>query len=278
MQPEAGPHRGRSSGGLSGFGPVVTPIHHTFFGGAIQLETPLLYTYKNYQVYELNVHVPARKSYFFFDGQYRSRPEDKFFGIGNETPLSNESFFKTVHREVAAGYSAEINTQLRATVGISFDRVGVSDPQSGESAQEMFTGDEVPGLFTGATMRRATLVLDHNTQDDLHRATRGGREIVEVGLHESIGNGDFAFWRYGIDLVRYFPLSQDSRKVIAFRGMVETDQEKGGSSVPFYDLPYIGSWKTLRGFEDYRYRDKSAVAFGLEYRYESGAPWIGHGL
>jgi outer membrane protein assembly factor BamA len=131
----------------------------------------------------------------------------------------------------------------------------------------MFTADEVPGLFTGSTMRRATLVVDHNTQDDLHRATRGGREIVEVGLHESIGAGDFAFWRYGIDLVRYFPLSQDTRKVIAFRGMAETNQEKGGSSVPFYDQPYIGSWKTLRGFEDYRYRDKSAVAFGLEYRY-----------
>jgi hypothetical protein len=49
--------------------------------------------------------------------------------------------------------------------------------------------------------------------------------------------------------------------------MAETNQEKGGSSVPFFDLPYIGSWKTMRGFEDYRYRDKSALALGLEYRY-----------
>ena len=106
-------------------------------------------------------------------------------------------------------------------------------------------------------MRAITLSIDHNTQDDPHRATRGGMELVEAGLHESVGAGDFAYWKYRVQLQRYFSLSQDRRKVIAFRALAETDQEKGGSKVPFFDLPYLGSWETLRGFESYRYRDKS---------------------
>jgi len=251
----------------SGFGPVVTPLHHTFFGGAIGIETPLLYTYKDYQQYEFDIHVPADKSYFFLDGRYRSRPEDKFFGLGNDTPLSNESFFKTIHREVEAGFSARISEKLRATVGVGFEKVGVTKPELGDSAQQMFTESQVPGLFTGATMRAETLVLDHNTQDQPQGPTRGSRELFEVGLHESVGSTDFAFWKYRLELQRYFSLSEDRRKVIAIRAMAETNQEKGGSQIPFFDLPYLGSWRTLRGFEDYRYRDKSALALGLEYRY-----------
>jgi Omp85 superfamily domain len=251
----------------SGFGPVVTPLHRTFFDHAIEIETPLLYTYKNYQQYEINMRVPVEKSYFFLDGRYRSRPQDKFFGLGNDTPLSNESYFKTIQREIEAGFSGRINENLKAMIGVGFEKVGVTETEFGKPAQLIFTEGQVPGLFTGATMRAETLTLDHNTQDELHNATRGGRELLEVGFHESVGASDFAFWKYRLELQRYFSLSQDRRKVIAVRAMAETNQEKDGSQVPFFDMPYLGSWRTLRGFEDYRYRDKSALAVGLEYRY-----------
>jgi surface antigen Omp85-like protein len=251
----------------SGFGPEVTLIHHTFFGRAIEVNTPLLYTYKSYQSYLFNIRMPAANSFFFLDGGYRSRPDDKFFGIGNDTPVSAEAFFKTIHREVGGGFSGGITKKLRATIGVGFDKVGVTEPGIGDSAQQMFTEKQVPGLFSGATMRSTTLTIDHNTQDDVHRATRGGLELAEAGLHESVGSEDFAYWKYRLEIQRYFSFGQNRRNVIAFRGLGETNQEKGGSRIPFFDLPYLGSWSTLRGFEDYRYRDKSALALGLEYRY-----------
>jgi len=250
----------------SGFGPVITP-HHTFFGHALDVQIPLLYTYKGYQDYEINLRMPAATSYFFVNARYLDRPEDKFFGIGNDTPLGNETFVQTVRREADAGYSAGINKHLRANIGIGFEWVGVTKPAFGDSAQSFFAPGEVPGLFTGASLRSITLSIDHDTQDDPHRATRGGMESAEAGLYESIGSGDFAFWKYRLNIQRYFSISRDQRKVIAFRGMFETNQKKGGSQVPFFEMPYVGSWETLRGFESYRYRDNSAVAIGLEYRY-----------
>jgi outer membrane protein assembly factor BamA len=211
--------------------------------------------------------MPAANTYFFVDARYRDRPDDKFFGIGNDTPLGNETFFKAVHREADAGFSAAINKDARAVFSVGFDKVGVSEPTFGDSAQSFFTASQVPGLFTGATMRRVTLSFAHNNQDDPHRATRGGMEVATAGLHQSVNATDFAYWRYRLELQHYFSLSQDRRKVIAVRAMAETNQEQGGSQVPFFDMPYVGSWDTLRGFESYRYRDKSALALGLEYRY-----------
>jgi outer membrane protein assembly factor BamA len=82
-----------------------------------------------------------------------------------------------------------------------------------------------------------------------------------------VSHGDFAYWKYHLEFQRFFAVSEDRRSVISVRGMAETNQEKGGSLVPFFDMPWLGSWRTLRGFENYRYRDKSALAVGIEYRY-----------
>src|SRR6267142_954455 len=250
----------------SGFGPVVA-LHQTFFGRTIEIETPLLYTYKHYQAYQFNLRVPAGSSYLFAGSAYRSRPEDTFFGIGNDSSRDNKSSYKTVHREAAVGFSAQINKTLRSTVRLGFQKVGVTAPQSGESAQQVFAASDVPALFTGASMRLASVSIEHNTKDDQHRATRGGLEFAEAGLHEAVGKGDFAYWKYRLLFQRFFSVSGDGNKVIVVRGMAETNQEKGGSQVPFFDMPVIGTWATLRGFENYRFRDKSALSLGLEYRY-----------
>lgn len=261
------------AGAGSGFGPSVTPFHGNPFGGGLEIETPLLITYKHYEVYQFNVRAPVTeggpigRTKVYVSGAYRSRPSDKFFGIGNYSQLDNESSFGTVHREAAIGFSSEINKHLISRVQLGYENVGVTEPHTDQSAQHLFNDTEVPGLFTGASLRSTSLLVDHDTRDDEHRATQGGMESAEVSLKEGIGKGDFAYWKYSLDFQRYFPVSDDHRKVIAIRGMAETNQEKGGSRVPFFDMPALGTWGTLRGFDNYRFRDMSALAFGLEYRY-----------
>jgi len=98
-------------------------------------------------------------------------------------------------------------------------------------------------------------------------AAKGGVEHLEVSLNESISRGDCAYWKYHFDFQHVFPMTTDHRTVLAFRGLAETNQTKGGSQVPWFDMPVLGSWDNLRGFENFRFRDKSAVAFSAEYRY-----------
>jgi outer membrane protein assembly factor BamA len=136
------------------------------------------------------------------------------------------------------------------------------------SVTDKFPAADVPGLSQpGVTMLTSTASIQRNTKDRLHLAGSGGLQRFEVTLNEALTGGDFSYWRYRGEIEQFFPLDAGKRNVIAFRGHVETTQEKGGSIVPFYDLPTIGGRSTLRGFHSRRFADRSAMSAALEYRY-----------
>jgi outer membrane protein assembly factor BamA len=134
---------------------------------------------------------------------------------------------------------------------------------------EVFSPDRIPGLTIdpGVRMLTETAVVERNTTDQPHIPASGGVQRFEASLNEGLSGGDFSYWRYRADIRQFFPLSEDKRKVLAFRARVETVQEKGGSAIPFLDLPLIGSRSTVRGFESRRFVDGSAMNLSLEYRY-----------
>jgi outer membrane protein assembly factor BamA len=257
----------------SGYGPEITFFHKNVLGRGIEVEVPLLYTYSRYEKYAFTTRVPLASDTFVhrltFDvgGVYDSRASENVFGLGRDSRLEQQSDVRVVTREALAGLSTYINDNWKSGFHVAYRNVGVTAPRSGLPAQERFSEVEIPGLFTGATLASAAISLDHDTRKKDHMRGEGGLEHFEVSLNEGIRKGDFSYWRYHFDFIRFFPLSSDRRTVIAFRGMAETNQEKGGSHVPFFDMPAIGGWDTVRGLDDFRFRDKSAISFGAEYRY-----------
>lgn len=260
-------------GGGSGFGPNVGLSSDDVFGHGIHVDLSALYTYSRYQTYQFNASVPlltegiVQRLSFDIGSAYRSRAADHFFGLGNDSRRREESHFGVVSREATAGFSAQLDEFWKAGLHAGYQNAGVRNPSIGESAQNVFRDNAIPGLLTGGAIRSASLSLEHNTKEDKRVPWHGGLQRIEAGVYDGVGKGDFAYWRYRVDLQQFFPLSRDHRKVIAVRGMVETNQEKSGSHVPFFNMPTIGDWDTIRGFENYRFRDKSAVTLGLEYRY-----------
>jgi outer membrane protein assembly factor BamA len=264
---------GFNGGGAgSGFGPQVVPFAENAFGRGIYMEAPLLYTYKRYELYQLNTKVPLvsdaddeRLSLLVSTG-YRSRTADKFFGLGNENLSEAESEYRAVSREGSAGLSLKMSDAWESKLLLSYANVGITRPNGSHSTQQLF-GAEIPGLFTGAKLGAALLSIEHDNRNAERLASKGGLQRTEISLNEGLGTGDFGYWKYRFDVQQFFALSQDQRKVIAMRGSAETNQERGGSGVPFWDMPVVGNWDTVRGLENYRYRDKSLVSFSLEYRY-----------
>ena len=261
-------------GAGSGFGPLVTFFKKDLFGKGIDLEVPLLYTYGRYEVYRANITFPlasetlAGRLNFDAGTGYQSRANDAFFGIGNFVRRDvEEDRYRTVTREASLGFSAKFNDRWKSGVHETYRNVGVTDPLGGRSAQDRYSASEIPALFSGATLLSTVFSLDHNNKDQEQMAAEGGRQHVEVSLNEGIRKGDFSYWKYRLDFQQFFKLTSDRRTVIALRGLAETNQPNGGSSVPFFDMPILGTAETLRGYDTYRFRDKSAVALSLEYRY-----------
>src|SRR5262249_20892258 len=95
----------------------------------------------------------------------------------------------------------------------------------------------------------------------------GGSDRLELSFNKSAPGQGFEYWKYRFVSQHFIPLSNDGRKIIAAGGMVETNQATSGQQVPFFDMPVLGSSRTLRGFDNFRFRDKNAVLLNLEYRY-----------
>jgi hypothetical protein len=263
----------RGLGGGSGFGPEVKPFHNNLFNRGIEVELPMMVTYKLYQSFGFRGNYPlvsggaVKRIGLELTTGYTSRPSDNFFGIGNDTSQESQTRYRSVSRDVAVAIDARINDVWAARVETGYRSVGITSPRNFKSAMDEFRDEEIPGLLTGARFISTSASIQRNTKNDPRFPSAGGIQRIEASVNEGDDRSDFSYWRFRYDMQQFFSLSSDRRKVIALKVGLETNQEKGGSSVPFFDFPIIGSRGTVRGFESRRFADKSALNFSAEYRY-----------
>jgi outer membrane protein assembly factor BamA len=256
----------------SGFGPKVTFYNKDFLHRGIDIEIPLTYTFSRYQLYQFQASIPlahdplSQRLTFNLGASYDSRARDDYFGIGNDSDREDERQVRTVTRSLSMGLSEKVSDEWKASVQAVYRRVGVTKPTVGFSAQDHFDPATTPGLF-GAAIGSAVFSLGRDTKAFENYSFKGGSDQLEVSFNYSPGGKQFEYWRYYFDTQHFLHLTNDGRKVIAFRGLLETNQPVGGHDVPFFDMPFIGSGETLRGVENFRFRDKNAAALSLEYRY-----------
>jgi outer membrane protein assembly factor BamA len=240
---------------------------------SIRVRAPLLYTSQRYESYRLLTEIPLgfaaphdRLNLELAAG-YDSRPSDNFFGIGNDTAEDQRTAIRTINRELTAGLLARVTTDWTARLYWGYRNIGATHPRRTPSAQLVPWDSDIPGLFTGAILQSGWLAVERNTKDNPDAASRGSMQHFEVSLHEGTRKGDFSYWKYRVNLQQYFPLDDGGGKVIAIQGNAESNQQKGGSTVPFFDLATLGSFESIRGFHSQRFHDKSAVSVTAEYRY-----------
>jgi len=259
-------------GNGSGYGPRVTLFHKDFLGRKINVQIPLLYTYKRYQLYQLSASVPIGSAdstdglSLDLGAGYLSRAQDQFFGIGNDSRMEDETQYRAVTREASAGFTKDFKEDWSSSVRGVYRRIGVTKPTAGPSLQDDLDSASVPGLF-GATMGSIVFSIGRDNLAKEDYAFKGGSDQLQISFNDSLSGAGFQYWRYRFASQHFFPLSNDGRKVIAVRGFVETNQTTAGRAIPFFDMPVLGTSQTLRGFQTFRFRDKTALAASLEYRY-----------
>src|SRR5262249_20826208 len=81
----------------------------------------------------------------------------------------------------------------------------------------------------------------------------------------------YSFRRVAIDLQQYVPLPNRYRTLALRAAAVMTDAG-AGQQVPFYYEPTLGGSQALRGFREFRFRDRNSLLLTAEYRWE--ASWM----
>lgn len=202
-------------------------------------------------------------------GRVRDMPQEDFFGFGPDSLRDNRVSYGL--REVAAGGFAE--HQLVDALRL-FGSAEFIDPETREGADKNYPSIEalfdtatLPG-FTGEPsfgVFRAGATFDRTDQPANPRI--GPQYRVEVARWAARGGAASSFNALNADLRQYIPFFNDTR-VIALRAALWHTDPLEGAEVPLYYQPVLGGGRALRGYREFRFRDRTALVMQAEYRYQ----------
>jgi outer membrane protein assembly factor BamA len=178
--------------------------------------------------------------------QYQDFTQINFFGVGNDS-LKNERTDFRLRTAETLGFAT-----IRASSRVSVTgRAGLLTHVGVDPLQE-------PNLL------HADAAVDMDTRDVPGYPARGGRYRVSASMFHDRDLSRYSFRRFEGDAAQYVPLG---RTVLTLRGRIDVSQTSAGQEVPFYMLPALGGSNSLRGFLDYRFRDRDLLLIGAEYRW-----------
>ena len=209
---------------------------------------------KKYQLYEAGIDVPelGRWLSFGFSGRYRNYPQEDYWGLGPNTSQDQRTNYLLEDVDTTAtlstyplrGFRTGVTAgYLKANMGPGRDEKVPSLPESLQSSPRMG--------HLGA-------YVEYRTLDDDADPRSGGKYRFEWTDYAS------RFNQYVVDLRRFIPIHDADR--IALRMLTQFTQSSSWDRVPFFMLPIAGGVNTVRGFDQYRFRDRNALILNAEYR------------
>ena len=257
----------------SGSGWAVGPgyRHEGLAGGLIDVDVFARASWKRYWQVEGRVEMPRLNDGRTGTGVFarlRDMPQEDFFGLGPDSSRDDRVSFGL--REFVAGAYAEHRIgALALTGGAEFvtpvTREGAD--KNYPSIEERFDVGALPG-FTDEpdfVVLRAGATFDRTDAPENPR--RGPQHRVAVSRWQSRGGAPSDFNELTADLRQYIPFFNETR-VIALRAALWHTDPAGGADVPLYYQPVLGGSHELRGYRQFRFRDRSALVLQAEYRFE----------
>lgn len=198
----------------------------------------------------------------------KDMPRLNFFGIGPETRVEDRAVFH--YREAVAG--ADLSKPAAswldvggAVEGIWPDIQFITNPTV-TSVERKYTEATAPGITTQPGYLHLAGFAGLHTRGQPESRRLDYRFVYH--LYQDVTDGRYSFRRFDADLRHKFPFA-DKNEV---RGRVRfsLSETSPGDRVPFYLMETLGGSNirgddTLRGFRDYRFRDRDLFLFQFEY-------------
>ena len=268
-----------TAGGLSGFGGGLAVRHTAFFGEGNELKARVYATVNGDQKFTLGLKFPvAAVGELQFGAGFRDRANARYFGIGPETHFFDLSYYRQKMWWVGTTYSHLLTAKLYASGGVIFSGVSAGEPGGDfePSITERF-GDDLPfGFGSRSEGFTAGLGLTHEDAPPDGRPTRGGLRRAIVTYFHGTSQDDTRYWQYRAELQQFIPL-WFAYHTLALRGYLTWMDPVGDREIPFQRLMFNDDPDLLRGFNDFRWRDRGLAVLSAEYRWPLWAYQYPHG-
>jgi hypothetical protein len=196
--------------------------------------------------------------------RYGLKHREIFYGVGPGTNKSDTSFWGMEETFASLALRNSLSRTITISRGVDYCNMGIYAARDATT----LTRDIYPDLsgLRGAELIRTGISLKHDSRDSPADPFSGGTEYLSVGFSCDIIGKPFQFFDYSFEMTRYFTVFKKGRKVSA-RLLYERTDPWRDKELPFFSMPRLGGFATLRGYSEDRFWGTQAACATLEYSY-----------
>lgn len=229
-------------------------------------------SFKGYQKHDLRFSVPGLGERLFADlhTTYRNYSQEDFFGTGSDSRITD----RTSYRMEDFSYGGEVGVRLKEHVKVGTHvrwietNVGEGTDSRFPSVRSVFDATDLPGFTNQPAYLQTGAFFEVDYRDEPGNPRSGGRYVAKWSNFHDRKIGIYDFSQVDIEVQQYVPFF-NQRRVIALRGKTTLTRTDEGQDIPFFILPTLGGSEDLRGFTEFRFRDRNLLVLNAEYRWEA---------
>jgi hypothetical protein len=200
-------------------------------------------------------------------GRYVDAPDVRYYGTGNTSSRDDETRFGYAPRGFGAQLEIGGGGYLTLAGGVDRFDVETSPGRTPPSIETRFSPSTAAGLDVREfSFIRSTARAAFDWRKPLGYSGRGGLYRVHLEDYRERNDDLYSFRSFEADVLQLVPVLR-ANWVIALRGIVTVTNAEEGGLVPFFMLPSLGGGSTLRGYPDFRFRDRHRMLLNGELRW-----------
>jgi hypothetical protein len=204
----------------------------------------------------------TRDEKYLLRGELRHRVYiDRFYGIGNDTPLSDEEIYE--YDYVSARLAALKKVGAKTFFGPDFQIANYYNTELNpinEDRESQLLTQQIPG-YQGGVNSGVGLIFLLDSRDNVAFASSGTYLEMSGYRFGSTFGGDFGYTNLNLDFRKYFQLKPNH--ILAHN----TSFNLNNGAIPVMRMAMAGGDRILRGYAKNRFLEDNFAGTQMEYRF-----------
>jgi hypothetical protein len=200
-------------------------------------------------------------------GRYIDAPDVRYYGVGNSS--DQEDMTRFGYRPTTASARLEIGGKYASIGGgVNLHTVDTAGGRTAPFIDQEFSPADTPGLGVSKfTYINSTAHAAIDWRRSPGYTGQGGLYRVQFDDYREQNDDVYSFKSAEAEVLQLIPILR-ANWVVALRGLATvTDLGSEESVVPYFLLPALGGGSTLRGYPDFRFRDRNRLLMTAELRW-----------
>ncbi len=251
-----------------GSGIALGPIYSKLLANGTLFTAKAGYSIRNFKMAQVAVRSPELgHGRFVVSGRARwqDAPELPVYALGPDSPNVRTNYGER-KTEVSGEALLRPARFLRFGAGTAFESFRTSYPTHATGPEESNVPFPPPGAASGPEYVHSFVSAAIDSRAGPGYSRSGSR--LEGTLHDyrQTNDGPYSFRRIDGTAEQLIPILHGNW-VIDLALRASTTTADAGETVPFFLMPDLGGATVLRGFGNYRFRDRHSILFTAEYRW-----------